>query len=86
MTNSDKTYVTLNVDNQGAMALATNPVFHQRSKHIDIRYHYIRLEVENKNVILIYVPSEENVADIFTKPMTKKSLIKFCVIRGETSP
>ena len=69
MTNSDKTYVTLNVDNQGAMALATNPVFHQRSKHIDIRYHYIRLEVENKNVILIYVPSEENVTDIFAPPI-----------------
>ena len=68
------------------MALATNPVFQQRSKHIDIRYHYIRLEVENKNAILIYVPSEENVSELFTKPMTKKSLIKFSVIRGETSP
>ena len=84
MTNSNKTFVTLNVDNQGAIALAKNPVFHQRSKHIDIRYHYIRLEVENKNVILCYVPSEKNVADIFTKPPTKRSIVKFSIIRGET--
>ena len=84
MNNCDKSTVILNVDNQGAIALAKNPVYHQRSKHIDIRYHYIRLEVENKHVELIYVPSEENVADIFTKPLTKKNLQKFCVIRGET--
>ena len=84
MTNTNKTFVKLNVDNQGAIALAKNPVFHQRSKHIDIRYHYIRLEIENKNVILCYVPSEKNVADIFTKPITKRSIIKFSVIRGET--
>ena len=57
MTNCDKSSVILNVDNQGAIALAKNPVFHQRSKHIDIRYHYIRLEIQNKNVELIYVPS-----------------------------
>ena len=84
MNNCDKNIVILYVDNQGAIALAKNPVFHQRSKHIDIRYHYIRLEVDNKNVELIYVPSEENVADIFTKPLTKKNLQKFCIIRGET--
>ena len=83
MTNCNKSIVILNVDNQGAIALAKNPVYHQRSKHIDIRYHYIRLEVENKNVELIYVPSEDNVADIFTKPLTKKNLLKFSVIRGE---
>ena len=74
MTNCDKSTVILNVDNQGAIALAKNPVYHQRSKHIDIRYHYIRLEVQNKNVELIYVPSSDNVADIFTKPVTKRSL------------
>ena len=83
MTNCHRSTFILNVDNQGAIALAKNPVFHQRSKHIDIRYHYIRLEIQNKNVELIYVPSSDNVADIFTKPVTKCSLKKFyIIIRG----
>ena len=56
--------VLLNVDNQGALALAKNPVFHKRSKHIDIKYHYIRSEVQNGIVQLKYVPKEDNVADV----------------------
>ena len=43
-------------DNQGAIALAKNPVHHQRSKHIDIRYHFIRFDVEEGIVNLEYVP------------------------------
>ena len=84
MRNCDKSIVTLYVDNQGAIALAKNPVHHQRSKHIDIKYHYIRFEVEKKNVDLLYIPTEENVADIFTKPVSKEKLKRFCTIRGET--
>ena len=38
--------ISLYADNQGAIALAKNPVNHQRTKHIDIKYHFIRLEVE----------------------------------------
>jgi hypothetical protein len=68
--------VTLYCDNQGALALAKNPVQHQRSKHIDIRYHFIRDEVQKGTIQLIYVPSEQNVADIFTKPATRVKLEK----------
>ena len=46
MQGSDVECVCLYVDNQGAIALAKNPVQHQRSKHIDIRYHFVRLEVQ----------------------------------------
>ena len=60
---------TLYGDNQGALALSKNPVNHQRSKHIDIKFHFIRSEVQNGRVELVYVPSQENVADIFTKPI-----------------
>ena len=63
-------------DNQGAIALAKNPVFHQRSKHIDIKFHFIRSHIENGNVKLMYISSEENLADIFTKPVTKCKLSK----------
>lgn len=72
-----KAPVNIFVDNQGAIALAKNPIHHQRSKHIDIKYHFIRGEIENKNIILNYIPTEENIADIFTKPISKFKLNKF---------
>ena len=84
MSGSNKDCVTVYADNQGAIALAKNPVHHQRSKHIDIRYHFIRSEITNGVVVLYYVPSEENVADIFTKAVSKFKLNKFAIIRGVT--
>ena len=74
MTSSDLLPVNIYVDNQGAILLAKNPVNHQRSKHIDIRYHFIRDVILQEKVFLIYVPTEENVADIFTKPASRKRL------------
>jgi KUP system potassium uptake protein len=59
--------VNLYCDNQGTIALAKNPVQHQRSKHIDIRYHFIRQKILKGSVNVMYVTSNENVADIFTK-------------------
>ena len=70
----------IRIDNQGAINLAKNPIHHQRSKHIDIKYHFIRLEVMEKRVSLEYISSEENLADIFTKPASKGKLEKFKVI------
>jgi hypothetical protein len=55
------------VDNKSAIALANNPVFHKRSKHIDIKYHWLREKVAEGVVTLVYVKSEEQLADIFTK-------------------
>ncbi len=69
--------VLIQVDNQGAINLARNPVHHQRSKHIDIKYHFIRSEIQAGIVSLEYVPTEENIADIFTKPTSKGKLEKF---------
>ena len=62
-------------DNQGAIALVKNPVKHARSKHIDIRYHFVRENYADKSISIDYVPSNENVADIFTKP-AKKNILK----------
>ena len=84
MTGCDRDTVLLHVDNKGAIELARNPVHHQRSKHIDIKYHFIRSEVEIRIVDLLYVPSDNNVADIFTKPVSKKRLNNFDVVRGGT--
>jgi hypothetical protein len=65
--NFDISNVALCGDNQGAIFLASNPAQEHRSKHIDIRYHYIRECVEGKKVILHYVPTMEQIADIMTK-------------------
>jgi hypothetical protein len=63
--------VNMFVDNQSAIALAKNPVHHQRSKHIDIKYHFVRFEVQEGVIELMYIPTAENVADVFTKPVTR---------------
>ena len=75
--NPDQVY--LHVDNMGAIDLGKNPVHHQRTKHVDIKYHFIRSKIQDGTVVLKYVPSKENVADIFTKPSTRMSLNKFVV-------
>jgi hypothetical protein len=56
-------------DNQAANALAEDPSFHARAKHIDVKWHYIRECTENGHITVSYVPSRDNVADILTKPL-----------------
>src|SRR5260370_25281693 len=64
-------------DNQGAIFLASNPAQEHRSKHIDIQYHYIRECVEEKKVILHYVPTTEQIAGIMTKCLSHEKFNKF---------
>lgn len=59
-------------DNQGAIAIAKNPVDHARTKHIDIRYHYIRECVQNGQIQLKYCCIENMKADILTKPLPRQ--------------
>jgi hypothetical protein len=63
--------VQLYSDNQSAVKLCYNLVFHNRTNHIDIRYHYTRELVENKCITVNYLPSEEMSADILTKSLNK---------------
>ena len=58
-------------DNQGSIALANNPQYHARTKHIDIQYHFIRECVENGQIQLEYCPTEDMIADGLTKALTK---------------
>ncbi|GKV18362.1 hypothetical protein SLEP1_g28758 [Rubroshorea leprosula] len=60
---------TIYIDNKSAIALGKNPMFHDRSKHIDTRYHFIRECVERKDVKLAYVKTNDQIADIFTKAL-----------------
>jgi hypothetical protein len=54
-------------DNQSAIALAKNDTFHQRTKHIDVSHHFIREQIEWGHIIIRYVPTTEQDADILTK-------------------
>ncbi len=56
-------------DNQGTMALATNPSNHKRTKHIDVRYHYIRESIENGSIRVEYVKTADQAADGLTKAL-----------------
>lgn len=56
-----------------AIALVKNPVADGRSKHIDTKYHYIRQQVKENNIKLVYCRTEDQVADIFTKPVKVKT-------------
>jgi hypothetical protein len=57
-------------DNIGALALASNPVYHGRTKHIEVDVHFIREKVANKDVILKFISTVDQVADIFTKGLS----------------
>ena len=73
------------VDNKSAIALAKNPVFHGRSKHIDTRFHYIRDCITKKEVELKYIKSQDQAADIFTKPLKLETFIKMRSLLGVTN-
>ncbi len=61
-------------DNQGAIALAKNPIFHQRTKHIDIKYHFVREKVESDEFELGYVPTVVMQPDFLTKNLPNQIL------------
>ena len=62
---------TINEDNAACISIANNPTNHHRAKHIDIRYHWIRQEIQNKTIKLQKCPSKLMLADILTKPLNR---------------
>ena len=60
-------------DNTSAINISKNPVMHTKTKHIAIKYHYLRELVQDKEVKLEYVNTKEYIVDIFTKPLPKDS-------------
>ena len=67
----------INCDNQGCIKLTENPVFHDKSKHIEMKYHYIRGMVQKGVIKLQYVATDMQVADILTKPLPLKNFARF---------
>ena len=64
-------------DNNGCISIASNPTNHKRSKHIDIKYHFSREQVEKNIVKLIYIPTGNQLADALTKPLPAVKFLEF---------
>jgi hypothetical protein len=74
------------VDNQGAIFLAVNPAHDKKTKHIDIRYHFVREFIENCQGEIYYIPTEAQVADIMTKPLSFELHNRFSGSLGLVDP
>jgi hypothetical protein len=74
--------IAIHCDNQGAIALAKDNKFHSRTKHIDLRYHFIREAVQDEKITISYVPTDENVSDVLTKPLAKPKFQRFVEMLG----
>ena len=69
--------ITIFADNQGSMALAKNPEFHSRTKHIGIQHHFIREKVNTQEVTLEYLPTGDMLADLLTKALPREKVERF---------
>jgi hypothetical protein len=80
--------IPIHCDNTSVISVSKNPVLHSKTKHIPIKYHFLREQVTNIVVQLNYIPSSEQIVDIFTKPLAatpfgylrqKLGVTNFCV-------
>jgi len=73
-------HIPLKCDNTSAINLSKNPIMHSRTKHIEIRHHFLRDHVSKGDCCIKFVDSEHQLADIFTKPLAR---YRFFFIRNE---
>ena len=72
--------VSLLCDNESAIRMADNPVEHSRTKHIDIQHHFLRDHQQKGDIEVYHINTENQLADIFTKPLDEK---RFCRVHSE---
>lgn len=72
----NKENYVLYIDNMSAIKLIKNPEFHQRSKHIDVKYHFVRDLYKNGEINVKYIRTEEQIADVFTKALAKPRFLE----------
>jgi histone deacetylase 1/2 len=68
---------TIWCDNLGATYLSANHIFHARTKHVEVDYHFVRDRVAKKEIQIRFVPSRDQLADVFTKPLPVASFTAF---------
>ena len=66
-------YIPIKCDNTSAINLSKNPVLHSRTRHIEIRHHFLRDHVLKGDCVLEFVDTKKQLVDIFTKPLPKDS-------------
>ena len=71
---------SINIDNESAICIVKNPVQHSKTKHIEIRNHFIRDHVARGDIVIDHVPTKDQLADIFAKPLDDA---RFCYLRNE---
>ena len=69
--------VPLHCDNQSAVRLTKNPVFHARTKHVEVHYHFIRAKVLKEEIEMRQTKTDDQVADIFTKGLSASKFEDF---------
>jgi hypothetical protein len=72
--------IPLLCDNESAVKIAINPVQHKRTKHIDIRHHFLRDHVSKGDIVMKSVRTDDQLVDIFTKPLDETH---FCKLRSD---
>ncbi|KAK3122095.1 hypothetical protein QOZ80_8BG0665070 [Eleusine coracana subsp. coracana] len=82
----DTEAVELRVDSMSALALAKNPVFHERSRHIRVRYHFIRGCLEEGSIKASYINTNDQLADLLTKPLGRIKFLELCSRIGMVQP
>ena len=70
--------VLIYCDNQSAIKISKNPVYHSRTKHIDVHYNYVKDMINNNEVTLKYCKTEDMIEDIMTKALDRVKHVKFC--------
>ena len=73
---------TLRCDSQSAIMLAKNPMFHAKTKHIDVKYHFIRDVLEDKHMELVNVHTDDNPIDILTKGVAFERFAHYRALMG----
>ena len=70
----------IHCDNQSALVMTQNPVLHSKTKHIDIRYHFLRDHVQKKDISMHFIGTDKQLTDIFTKALNEQ---RFLTLRSE---
>ena len=74
--------IVIYCDDIRRIMLANNPIYHVRMKHIEVHYHFVREKILAREIDLVYVSTDEQVADIFTKALGTKKLCTYRILLG----